>query len=99
MGAVAIFIISAISFSFVEKDRQRLEERVVELTKENRKLERGIHLIWTEDDEALPQDGQLVRILTTVEDSVFIGLPDYSSFKGDEYRKVIYTLSNRQYAD
>ena len=99
MGALAIFVISAISFSFVEKDRQRLEERVVELTKENRKLERGMHLIWTEDDEALPRDGELVRILKTVEDSVFIGLSDYSSFKGDDYRKVIYTLSNRQHAD
>ena len=99
IGALAIFGISAISFSFVEKDRQRLEERVAELTKENRRLERGIHLIWTEDDEALPPDGKLVRILMTVEDSVFIGLPNYSSFKGDDYRKVMYTLSNRPYAD
>jgi hypothetical protein len=105
LGLLGAAIMGAFSFTSVKRDKHRLEEKIIKLEKEvarlkheNMRLERGIHLIWIEDDEALPLDGGLVKIMSTAEDSVFVGLPDYSSFKSeDEYRHLMYELSNRPF--
>lgn len=89
---VVLFVTPLCALIFKE-EVNNLTREVETLKKENKRLNKGVHLVWTEDDEALPPDGEYVRILQTVEDSIFLGPIEGSTWQKDEYRKAIYVQS------
>jgi len=89
--AIGVLIVSYLD----SLEYKRLEKKYQAMKAENDSLKEGLHCVWIEDDEALPADGKEVRILKTVNDTVYLGLTDYSTFKGEDYRKAIYNLKNK----
>lgn len=54
----------------------------------NKEERNQIHFIWNDDEESIPQDGELIIIEFTKENNVYIG-PTDKVFKGSLYKESI----------